>query len=136
MVATSRRIEVRAAPGPVPAPVALARLVALECRAAGRLEAGRACAALAPDAPAEAAMGLLVRALASGMVRRPVLYAPGSRDLSPDERWLLALIAACARGDRGSIRFLTTRRCHPQAHAAIAALAYAVATNAGHLESF
>ena len=57
----------------------------------------------------------LLRTLAEGLDRRTVFYRPHARDLSFDERWLMALIDAVERDDGPSLAFLTTSRLKPHA---------------------
>lgn len=117
------------APAPVRHPIALTllRIAALDCRAAARLDVGHACAALDPAADAADLATLLARALPVALRHRPQLGAPGTRETSFDEDWLLALSAAIARGDRASERFLLARRCHAHRapHLALLIRAYA-----------
>lgn len=57
----------------------------------------------------------LLRTLAEGLDRRMVFYRPHARDLSFDERWLMALIDAAERDEEPSLAFLTTSRLKPHA---------------------
>ncbi|GIT91584.1 hypothetical protein JANAI62_20410 [Jannaschia pagri] len=84
----------------------------LECRAAPRL-AAQACLIFAPDAGPEDFATCLARILKSASDRRFVLWMPGARDLSFDERWLLALTRARQTKDRDSETFLLARRTRP-----------------------
>ena len=111
-----------------PPAIALLRLTALEYRAAPRRSL-QAYAVLAPDAQAEDHSVALVRALQGATDRRFVFWQPGAPGLSFDETWLLALLRACATGDRDSERFLMTRRIVPQARPVIRLLADALRTN-------
>ena len=113
-----------AAPAAPPArAVAALRLAARDCRAAPRRSPGEACALLAPDADAAAFAEALARALPALLLRRPVIWHPGARGESFDEAWLAALLAALGRGDRGSARFLLTRRVRPGGAATLLFLA-------------
>jgi hypothetical protein len=87
------------------------RLFSLTCRAKGRIDAFKACVMLSQDpvASAQAYADALLRLLAGAFERPLVLHAPGSQDLSFDERWLAGLLAAAAREDGQSLAFLTLR---------------------------
>lgn len=118
---------------PVPSPperqpmlVALLRIAALECRAAARIDLD-ACAVLDPGADAADLAALLARALPRAMKVRPVIHAPGTRQRSFDEDWLLAVQGAVATGDAASERFLLRRRCTPRGAAILPLLLRALA---------
>lgn len=100
------------------------RLLALRCRAAARLDLFQACALLSTDreTAANAYADALFRTLDQGLGRPPRIYVPGSRDLSFDERWLMALIEATESGDDASRTFLLTSRLRPKARRALAFL--------------
>lgn len=102
-----------------PQPVALLRMAALACRAGPRapLVSG-----LTPEAGAETLAATLAAFLPQALDRRPVLWRPGAPGLSFDERWLAALFAALAAGDRDSERFLAGRRVRPRARWALRGL--------------
>ncbi|MCY4333872.1 MAG: hypothetical protein OXC60_04265 [Litoreibacter sp.] len=88
------------------------RFVALRCRVKPRTELFEACALLdlgqaaSRDAHAEALMRCWGEAL--GQTAR--FYAPGVRDFTFDERWLMQLGQAHCRGDNDSLRFLLSSR--------------------------
>ncbi|KAA9006097.1 hypothetical protein [Histidinibacterium aquaticum] len=88
------------------------RMTGMRCRAAARSDLFDTCAALGSDREAGSAAfaEALMRSLDQVPGRRWVLYRPGSRDVSFDERWLLALIDALRRGDEDSATFLIRRR--------------------------
>jgi hypothetical protein len=65
---------------------------------------------LDPGASVQAHADALLRVLSQALGRPLKLHAPGSTDLSFDERWLAALVAAAGRGDAGSLGFLTAHR--------------------------
>jgi hypothetical protein len=100
------------APQPIPAGVALLRVLAPACRAKARLDLFHACAMLSlrRDEAAQAFAEALVRTLAQGLGRPPVLHRAGTPEMSFDETWLAALFAARARGDEDSFTFLIRRR--------------------------
>jgi hypothetical protein len=100
------------APAAIPPGVALLRVLAPACRAKARLDLFQACAMLSldRDQAAQAYAEALVRTLAQGLGRLPVLHRAGTAELSFDEAWLAALFAARARGDDDSFTFLTRRR--------------------------
>lgn len=119
-------------PAPAPQPVgdpALARLnklrlLALRCRSAARLDLFQACALLSTDRDiaANAYADALFRTLDQGLGRPPRIFVPGCRELSFDERWLMALIAATENGDEASRTFLLASRLRPEARRALAFL--------------
>ena len=88
------------------------RFLGRTCRAKARLDAFEACAMLSldPGASVQAHADALLRVLSQALGRPLKLHAPGSTDLSFDERWLAALVAAAGRGDAGSLGFLTAHR--------------------------
>ncbi len=94
------------------------RFVALGCRAKGRTDIFKACALLSMDksqsirAHAEA----LVQCLNEALAKRPVLFRPGTEELSFDEAWLVQLAAALRRDDEDSVRFLLQSRVVPEHH--------------------
>ncbi|MEM7724484.1 MAG: hypothetical protein AAF376_19245 [Pseudomonadota bacterium] len=111
---TALRHDVIPSAAPLALPVPDARLdwlraIAARCRCTARTDLFRACAVLSEDrsAAAKAYAEALIRAMPSG---RMTFYQPGSRDLSFDERWLLALMDAAERGDEASLTFLMARR--------------------------
>lgn len=93
------------------------REAASRCEAQPRIELFHACAMLSDDRnrSRRAFRDALLRTLAEGLDRRPVFYRPRSRELSFDERWLMALIDAVERGDADSLAFLTASRLRPHA---------------------
>jgi hypothetical protein len=96
----------------VPPIIAMLRVLAPACRAKARLDLFHACAMLSVDRT-QAAQGFadaLLRTLEQGLARAPVLHRAGSIELSFDEAWLAALLAADARGDVDSFTFLTRAR--------------------------
>ncbi|RYH00868.1 hypothetical protein EU805_16255 [Salipiger sp. IMCC34102] len=97
------------APQAEPPLLGLVRMSALDCRAAARAEA-TACAAIDPAARPDVLATQLVKMLPQFLKRRPVLWRPGTRGMSFDEAWLLALDRAVRRGDRDSERFLLSSR--------------------------
>ncbi|PRY93300.1 hypothetical protein BCF33_2167 [Hasllibacter halocynthiae] len=111
--------------------VALLRIAALECRAAARLDLGRACAVLDPEAGVAELTALLARVLPQVLRTRPVIHPPGTGARSFDEDWLVALSKAVAAGDRASERFLLRRRCRPAGAAALASVIRALAEREG-----
>ena len=105
----------------VPPQIALLRLAMLECRTASRRDL-ELCGRVDPSAPPEVHATALAQMLFSASDRRFVCWRPGTTDMSFDERWLAALIAARARGDTDSARFLLARRFRPEACPAFWAL--------------
>lgn len=88
------------------------RLTAMQCRAKPRTDLFRACALLqtgqyaSRDAHAEA----LMRCLPEAMGKPARLHAPGTSELTFDEKWLVQLARACRAQDACSIEFLLTSR--------------------------
>jgi hypothetical protein len=76
-----------------------------------------ACAMLSADrmAATQAYAEALLRVLAQGLGKLPVLHRAGSAEMSFDEAWLAALFDAHARADRDSFTFLIRRRVAPLA---------------------
>ena len=88
------------------------RFVALGCRAKARADLFSTCAGLAldPAAPVAAHADALMRCLGQAFGTRPLLFRPGTEEVSFDEAWLMQLGKALARGDEASAQFLLTRR--------------------------
>jgi len=87
------------------------RLVGLRCRAARKAPPIEACRLIAEDdGGAPPALEMLMRSLPQALGRAPVLFAPGTAELSFDEAWLLQLIAALRAGDVSSVAFLLRSR--------------------------
>ena len=90
----------------------LLRFVAIQCRVKPRTNLFEACALLKtnPSASSNAYAEALMRCLGDALGKTPRLYAPGSRDLTFDEQWLMRLCQAYARDDKDSQRFLLGSR--------------------------
>ncbi|SFE29512.1 hypothetical protein [Roseivivax sediminis] len=88
------------------------RRTAARCRATPRADLFRACALLGAERSVAAPRfaEALLRTLDQGLGRPVRIYKRGSTELSFDERWLLALIAAFRRDDDASATFLVSRR--------------------------
>jgi hypothetical protein len=102
---------------PQPPLIALLRLAALECRIAPR--AGLPPAEAMRVAEVEDMVTMLARLLPTLLMRRPVLWRPGTRGRSFDEDWVLALARALRTDDRASARFLLARRARPEGAATL-----------------
>jgi hypothetical protein len=93
------------------------RTVAGRCRAMAGDDLFRACAMLGADGAKQAADSYaiaLFRSLPGALGgARLRLYQPGATDRSFDESWLLAALAAGARGDDASLTFLLASRLPP-----------------------
>ncbi|MEL6646095.1 MAG: hypothetical protein AAFQ05_00090 [Pseudomonadota bacterium] len=88
------------------------RFLSARCRSAARLDLFKACALLS-DPPEKAGEGFataLVRTLGQALDHPPVFFAPGRKDRSFDEDWLLRVIERTASGDSESVAFLLRRR--------------------------
>lgn len=91
--------------------LALLRMTGARCRVMRRAAPVEACALLAGPRAPEAAAALLLRGFnGENGVPRLRLYQPGAADVSFDEAWLLAALAAAKRGDTDSLTFLLARR--------------------------
>jgi hypothetical protein len=114
-------------PTPLPRGASLERLraLAVRCRAARRLDLLRACQMLSGDTgeAGTAFAAALIRTLSQGLGRPPVFFKPGSREVSFDERWLIALVAAVQKPDESSFEFLIRSRLARHTHRPTAFLA-------------
>ncbi|MEO1222293.1 MAG: hypothetical protein AAFY42_13255, partial [Pseudomonadota bacterium] len=88
------------------------RFVAMACRTKPRTDLFRACAMLQVNATASqsAHAEALMRCLGEALGQAPRLHAPGSSELTFDERWLIVLAQASVRGDTDSLAFLLRSR--------------------------
>lgn len=88
------------------------RQVALRCRVKPRADLFRACAMLKadPQASRDAHAEALIRCLDQALGARAKLLAPGAKERSFDERWLLQLGLATLQRDSDSQRFLLASR--------------------------
>lgn len=104
--------------------LSLLRVAAAEARVAPRLGLGPACALIAADPDAGAALHVdaVVRVLPEALERRPVIRMPGGGEPSFDEAWLCALLEADRRGDTASLVFLLHRRVVAHARGRLLAL--------------
>lgn len=91
------------------------RFQAVTCRALARLDFFATCAVIDPksDLPEQDRVALLLRLLGQALPRDPVFHRPGEKKISFDERWLMAVVDADARGDHDSLAFLIGRRVEP-----------------------
>lgn len=105
------------------------RFAAAGCRASARVDIFRACALLSLDASAalDAHVEALVSTLSEAIGRRPVFLAPGTLEMSFDERWLLRLIERADAQDRFSAAFLIGRRTRPEHSRALSFLVHGAA---------
>ena len=92
--------------------LSLLRMLMRKCRAKARVEVFETCALLlhSPQEGAQEYADALLRVLAAGLPKTPVIHVITARERSFDECWLLALFAAIARNDQGSIAFLLRAR--------------------------
>jgi len=93
------------------------RFIAMGCRAKRRTDLFEACALLhvARMASREAHAEALMRCLNEALNTQALLHAPGTEEMSFDERWLVALGRAVGREDTPSIQFLMHSRV-PKEH--------------------
>ena len=112
------RLDIRAEIAPrTLSPAAMAflnhlRFVAMGCRTKPRTQLFEACALLqvTRTASREAHAEALMRCLTEALGKPARLHAPGTIELTFDERWLVQLGAACMQDDDSSIRFLLNSR--------------------------
>jgi hypothetical protein len=111
------------------------RAIAMRGRSQPRLDTRRACEMLRdePEIAAPVFADALLRTLRTHLGSRPRFFAPGSAEVSFDERWLLALLLARRRGDAASARFLVRSRVAPPARAALDFLSGGLAARLGSL---
>ncbi len=109
------------------------RVVALKCRAAARTDLFEACAMLSADKTVArtAHAETLLKCLAQATGKRPVMYRPGSEEVSFDEAWLARLVTASATGDADSFSFLIHSRVPHWARRNLAFLIHMVAAESG-----
>lgn len=90
----------------------LLRFVSMECRVKPRMDLFEACALLKAErsASCHGYAEALMRCLGEALGKAPRLYAPGTGELTFDERWLLQLGLAFAHKDTDSQRFLLNSR--------------------------
>ena len=88
------------------------RFIAMGCRAKPRANLFEACALLHVDRSTsrEAHSEALVRCLSEALDKQARLLAPGTIEMTFDERWLIELGRAIGRRDETSIRFLLQSR--------------------------
>lgn len=92
------------------------RFVALSCRTKRQTKLFEACALLHADQNASrvAYTEALMRCLHEATGARTKLFAPGSKEMTFDERWLVELGFAIGRADENSITFLLQSRVRPE----------------------
>ena len=88
------------------------RFVAMKCRVKPRTALFEACALLTAQKSAEQAAyaEALMRCINEALGKPARLLSPGVSELTFDERWLIQLARASARGDEDSLRFLLSSR--------------------------
>lgn len=88
------------------------RFVSMGCRSKPKADLFEACALLHVDqkASGEAHADALMRCLNDTLGKRARLFAPGTTEMTFDERWLTALGCAIAKGDGHSTDFLLKSR--------------------------
>ncbi len=88
------------------------RFTALQCRTKPQTELFQACALLQVTRSANQAAHseALVRCLSQALGQPAKLLAPGTGELTFDEKWLVQLGQACAAGDDASRAFLLRSR--------------------------
>lgn len=93
------------------------RFTAMGCRSKRRTDLFEACALLQVNRSASRAAHseALVRCLNEALNKQTRLFAPGTSEMTFDERWLLELGRAIGRGDEPSVQFLLHSRV-PKEH--------------------
>lgn len=88
------------------------RFTAMGCRSKRRTALFEACALLQVDRSAcrDAHAEALMRCLNEALNKHALLYAPGTTEITFDERWLVELGRAIGREDDPSIQFLLKSR--------------------------
>jgi hypothetical protein len=88
------------------------RFASMTCRCMRKTDLFQACALLHADRSAsrDAYASALMRCLEQALGKRARVLAPGAREMSFDEKWLLQLGLASARGDEASVAFLLKSR--------------------------
>ncbi|MEJ6394145.1 hypothetical protein V8J82_12805 [Gymnodinialimonas sp. 2305UL16-5] len=131
MFATAQQIHPSDSPPLVPQEdLAFLRVIAARSRCAARTDLFEACALLSMETSraAETLALALFRAFSGqGGMPRLRIYQPAAVEISFDERWLLAALAAAKRGDRDSLTFLLARRIPRHAQRNIGFLVSALA---------
>lgn len=92
------------------------RLAALQCRCKPKTNLFQACALLHVDkvSTLEAHSEALMRCLREALGKPARVHAPGTKELSFDEAWLLQMGQAVLRNDQSSLRFLLRSRVGPE----------------------
>jgi len=92
--------------------LALLRVIALQCRSAARTDLFEACALLSVEGPRapHAHATALVKGLPTALARTPRFFAPGCKEASFDEMWIIAALGAAQRDDLASFTFLVSSR--------------------------
>lgn len=104
------------------------RFQAIECRAKARVDVFEACALISTQS-ADAYTSALIRAFRSSTGHEPVFHAPGTKELSFDEKWLYQLFFCVDQGDLDSVNFLLKRRLTPYKQRAFYTLLRGVLTD-------
>ncbi len=88
------------------------RFISMGCRSKRSTNLFEACALLHVEKSAsrEAFADALMRCLDEALGKRTLLYAPGTTELSFDEKWLVRLGQASAMNDESSVDFLLRSR--------------------------
>lgn len=88
------------------------RFVSMQCRSKRCTNLFEACALLHADKSQsrEAYADALMRCLDEALGKRPLLYAPGTMEISFDENWLVQLGQASMTKDEASVDFLLRSR--------------------------
>ncbi|MGX9356960.1 hypothetical protein ACS3SW_17870 [Roseobacteraceae bacterium S113] len=97
------------------------RVISLRCRAAPAPAPVESCAMIGPISPEMRLVhaATLLGALPEILGRLPVIYRPGSADISFDEAWLIQLARSLSRQDSSSAAFLLNSRAPRHSHRAM-----------------
>ena len=92
------------------------RSVFMTCRPMAKTSLFEACALLHgnPDVAQQAFAEALMRCLGEALSKKVHLYAPGAKETTFDENWLVGLGLAWSRGDEASFDFLINSRVRPE----------------------
>lgn len=94
------------------------RFLAQTCRAEARLDLGTACAMInaCSQTSLDTVAKAMIQVVSEAVEGRVTFLAPGSRDMSFDEEWLVRALERASAGDTVSVEFLLRRRVTPRNH--------------------
>ena len=94
------------------------RFLAQSCRANARVDLGTACASIhaCPQTSLDTVAKAMIQVVSEAVEGRVTFLAPGSREMSFDEEWLLRALERASAGDTISVEFLLRRRVARRNH--------------------